>query len=110
MKPSITLDFIQKVYLLTDCRYHYTYNSSSQPSNLTIPIITFNNLDNKDSLESYKKLLKNKGGIYSFINIVNNNQYIGSAKCYYLRLNEHLLNKSNIALQNAFTKYGLCNF
>ena len=33
------------------------------------------------------------------------------AKDFYLRLNEHLKNKkSNIALQNAFLKYGLDKF
>lgn len=47
----------------------------------------------------------------SFINLENGNQYIGSAKDFYLRLNEHLGNKkSNVALQNAFSKYGLDKF
>jgi group I intron endonuclease len=53
-------------------------------------------------------LLKDNGGIYCFVNTENGNRYIGSAKDFYLRLNEHLANKkSNIALQNAFVKYGL---
>lgn len=56
-------------------------------------------------------LLKDKGGIYSFINRVNGNQYIGSAKDFYLRLNKDLDNKkSNLALQKAFAKYGLDQF
>lgn len=56
-------------------------------------------------------ILKNKGGIYSFINTVNGNQYIGSAKDLNIRLLEHIKNKkSNIALQRAFTKYGLDKF
>lgn len=55
--------------------------------------------------------MKNKGGIYSFINTINNHQYIGSAKDFYLRFNEHLDNrKSNSYLQNAFQKYGLTKF
>ena len=55
--------------------------------------------------------LPRRGGIYSFINTVNGKQYIGSAKDFYLRLNEHLENKkSNSALQNAFNKYGLDKF
>lgn len=55
--------------------------------------------------------MKNKGGIYSFINSVNGKQYIGSAKDFYIRLYEDLDNrKSNIALQNAITKYGLDKF
>ena len=43
--------------------------------------------------------------------MVNGNQYIGSDKDLYLRLNEHLVNnKSNVALQKAFAKYGLDQF
>lgn len=76
-----------------------------------MPILTINELNNKISINSYKKLLKGKGGIYSFINLENGKQYIGSAKDFYLRLNEHLVNKkSNVALQNAFVKYGLDRF
>lgn len=61
----------------------------------------FDKLD-KDSILSYRNLLKDKGGVYCFINTINNKQYIGSAKDLYLRLIEHLANKkSNIALQNA---------
>ena len=42
---------------------------------------------------------------------MNGNQYIGSAKDFYLRLCEHINNKkSNIALQKAFIKYGLDKF
>lgn len=74
-------------------------------------ILTLNNLNNQDCIKSYRKLLKDKGGIYRFINIENGNKYIGSAKDFYLRLNEHLVNKkSNLALQNAFAKYGLDKF
>lgn len=94
-------------------RYYSTSNSdsNSEYSDSPIPILTFNDLSNSDSIKSYRKLLKGKGGIYSFINLENGNQYIGSAKDFYLRLNEHLGNKkSNLALQNAFTKYGLSKF
>nr|AFD95910.1 intron-encoded GIY-YIG endonuclease [Talaromyces stipitatus] len=38
---------------------------------------------------------KNKGGIYSFVNTVNGNQYIGSVKDLYIRLLEHIRNKKN---------------
>lgn len=70
----------------------------------------FDKLD-KDSILSYRNLLKDKGGVYCFINTINNKQYIGSAKDLYLRLIEHLANKkSNIALQNAIEKYGLDKF
>ena len=66
-------------------------NSDLQPSDLPLPVLTINNLNDKDSIKSYRILLKDKGGIYSFINTVNGNQYIGSAKDFYLRLNEHFL-------------------
>lgn len=60
---------------------------------------------------SYRDLLKNKGGVYCFINTINNKQYIGSAKDLHLRLIEHLANKkSNVALQSAIEKYGLDKF
>lgn len=59
----------------------------------------------------YRNTLKYKGGIYSFINTVNGKQYIGSAKDFYLRLNEHLNNKkSNLSLQKAFSKHGIDKF
>jgi group I intron endonuclease len=75
------------------------------------PFIILNNL-NKDNIKDYRELLlNNKAGIYSFFNTMNGNQYIGSAKNLYLRLNEHVNNrKSNAALQAAFDKYGLDMF
>jgi len=92
-------------------RYYSTSNSDLQSSDLPLPVLTINNLNDKDSIKSYRILLKDKGGIYSFINTVNGNQYIGSAKDFYLRLNEHLENKkSNLALQKAFAKYGIDKF
>ena len=103
-----------KVRSIFSYRYYSTSSSYSDLSNLPVPVLTLNNLNNQDFIEAqapYRKLLKGKGGIYSFINMENGNQYIGSAKDFYLRLNEHLKNKkSNIALQNAFLKYGLDKF
>lgn len=59
-------------------------------------------LDNNDIVLSYRELLKNKGGIYCFLNTVNGKRYVGSAKDLYIRLIEHLSNKkSNTTLQNA---------
>jgi predicted GIY-YIG superfamily endonuclease len=96
----------------TSCRYYSTSNSDSPSSNLPpVSILTINNLNNEDCVKSSIRLLKGKGGIYSFINTVNHHKYIGSAKDLYLRLNEHLEGKkSNSALQKAFTKYGLNKF
>lgn len=102
----------QKVWTIASRRHYSTSNSYPQSSDLPpVPILTVDNLDNKDCITSYRRLLKDKGGIYSFINTENGNQYIGSAKDFYLRLNEHLGNKkSNVALQKAFAKYGLDKF
>ena len=101
-----------KVCTPANSRCYSTSKSDSQSSDLPpVPILTVNNLNNKDCIKSFRILLKDKGGIYSFINMVNGNQYIGSAKDLYLRLNEHLENnKSNVALQKAFAKYGLDQF
>ena len=84
--------------------------SSSVYTPLPVTIKVFYKLD-KDSILTYRNLLKDKGGVYCFINTINNKQYIGSAKDLHLRLIEHLANKkSNIALQSAIEKYGLDKF
>ena len=78
---------------------------------IPISILTLSNLNDDNSIKSYRELLKNKGGIYCFVNTLNDKRYIGSAKDLYIRLIEHINNKkSNSALQNAFTKYGLDKF
>lgn len=76
-----------------------------------VPVLTLENLNHKAYINPCKEMLINKGGIYSFVNTVNAKRYIGRAKDFFLRLNEHLNNKkSNINLQNAFNKYGLDKF
>jgi GIY-YIG catalytic domain len=78
---------------------------------LPTPIIILNSLEDNGVVLSSREVLKYRGGVYCFINTVNGKLYIGSAKCLYLRLIEHLSNrKSNIALQNAMLKYGLEKF
>lgn len=87
------------------------YSTDSRKLNLPIPISIISNLGNNNNLLLYRKLIDHKGGIYSFVNKINGKQYIGSAKNFYLRLNEHLSQKkSNSALQAAIVKYGLDNF
>jgi len=89
----------------------YSSQSVNIPTVNPIPVLVIKNLCDKGNVDSYKEILKNKGGVYSFINIVNGKQYIGSAKDFYIRLNEHLNNKkSNVSLQKAFNKYGLDKF
>nr|YP_010317390.1 hypothetical protein MRV96_mgp44 [Ciborinia camelliae]UNB14715.1 hypothetical protein [Ciborinia camelliae] len=81
------------------------------PTEVCKPIIEFNSLDDNLVVLSYREVLKNKGGVYCFINTVNGKLYIGSAKDLYLRLSEHLSNrKSNVVLQSAILKYGLDKF
>jgi GIY-YIG catalytic domain len=110
--PSVNI-LTNKLIIIKNSKRYYSVNNGNNNNNnnnnseseLTpVPILIIKNLNNKDIVKSYKEILKNKGGIYSFLNIENGKQYIGSAKDFYIRLLEHIDNrKSNIALQNAFT-------
>jgi len=96
-------------FRFTSRRFYST--SSSSKVDIPIPIITLTDLQDKDYIHSKRELLSRKGGIYNFVNKVNGNQYIASAKDLYIRLNEHLSHKkSNKALQAAILKHGLDNF
>jgi group I intron endonuclease len=89
----------------------YSSKSDTLPIVTPTPVFILKNLSDKAYIDSQREVLKNKAGIYSFINTINGKQYIGSAKDFYIRLNEHLNNKkSNTSLQTAFNKYGLDNF
>ena len=68
-------NFKYKLGSQISCRYYSTSNSdsNSESSDSPIPILTFNDLSNSGSIKSYRKLLKDKGGIYSFINLENGN-------------------------------------
>jgi len=93
-------------------RYYSTTNPHAQPLISYPKPILILDLIVKDSIKSYESILSGKGGIYSLVNTVNDKQYIGSAKDFYIRLNEHLKyrNNSNVALQKAFIKYGFDKF
>lgn len=98
-------------YPYTIKRFYSTNNKSNANLIKPTPIFVLNNLNDQKNIDSFKDIIKNKGGIYSFINTVNGKQYIGSAKDFYIRLNEHLKNKkSNSSLHHAFVKYGLNKF
>ncbi|GAA5114502.1 hypothetical protein GCM10023339_20300 [Alloalcanivorax gelatiniphagus] len=95
-------------------RYYSTSSSPPQsPGSYETPqpILTLD-LDDQPSLIQYESLLRGKGGIYSLVNTVSGKRYIGSAKDFYIRLNEHLRykNNTNVALQKAFVKYGYGKF
>jgi len=103
-----SLVFRRSTFVMYGNRYYSTSNISNQ---LPIPVKTISNLNDKTFIYSCREKLKNKGGIYCFVNTVNDNRYLGSAKDLYLRFNEHLNNnKSNVALQKSFVKYGLDKF
>jgi len=95
-------------YFITG-RRNYSQFHLNVSKNLPEPLVIFDLTDDKDYLKSLKNKLKGKGGIYSILNTENNKQYIGSAKDFYVRLNEHVnyKNNSNVALQSAIQKYGL---
>jgi group I intron endonuclease len=91
--------------------YSTTNDINSESDIIPISVLTLGNLNDDNYIKSYKELLKNKGGIYSFVNTINDKKYIGSAKDLYIRFIEHINNKkSNDALQKAFNKYGLDKF
>lgn len=92
-------------------RRYYSSLSSSPNEDLPLPMVTFYLTDDID-IKTLKNKLKGKGGIYSIVNTVNGKQYIGSARDFYIRLNEHLnyRNNSNVALQRAIIKHGLGKF
>lgn len=79
-----------------------------------VPLRVFKDLHIKSKVKSYREEeyeIKNKSGIYSFINLKNGKQYIGSAINLYERMQDHLAGRqSNILLQRAFKKYGKKNF
>lgn len=114
MNCSLEGKFINNInkYKLTNRRNFSTSNKNpTSVRSAPIPVLILNSLKDENYILSFRKILKNKGGIYSFINTINGNQYIGSAKDLYIRLNEHLKNKkSNAALQKGIEKYGLDNF
>ena len=84
--------FYRNILKINSCRYYSTNNGNtkSQSDIKPIPILTLGNLNKEDSIKSYREIFKNKGGIYSFINTLNNKKYIGSAKDLYLRFVEHI--------------------
>jgi hypothetical protein len=85
----------------------YSSKSSINSTNIK-PLVVISKLEN---IKQYKKILKNKGGIYSIINNDGSKQYIGCAKDFYIRLSEHLNNtKSNKPLQEDIEKLGIKNF
>lgn len=83
--------------LIYSRRYYSTTNSPSQHSDsdpAPRPILILDFYD-KYCINSYEGILKGKGGIYSLVNTVNGKQYIGSAKDFFIRINEHLKYKNN---------------
>ena len=81
--------------LLYNRRYYSSSNSNFElPVDTPKPILTLD-LDKKACIKSYESLLRGKGGIYSLVNTVNAKRYVGSAKDFYIRLNEHLKYKNN---------------
>lgn len=56
--------------------------------------------------------LKGKAGIYMFFNLSNGNQYVGSSinMARQFRIHMYSVNKSNLPLYRAISKYGTSNF
>lgn len=76
-----------------------------------IPLNVYNDLHIRSKVLSYRTELLGRSGIYVFVNLVNDKQYIGSAVNIYRRFLDHIGGRqSNIPLQRAFDKYGKENF
>lgn len=95
--PAIYTNISKDITKITKKLYSSKANDKPDLHNNTsrvnpVAILVIKNL-RKTNIDLYKKVLKNKGGIYSFVNTINGKQYIGSA--FYLRLNEHLNNKKS---------------
>ena len=73
-----------------------------------LPLKTYKDLSKPDKFQ--KELMK-VGGVYGFINLKDNKQYIGSSLNQYERLTDPLREvSSNIKLQRSIAKSGLSNF
>lgn len=81
--------------------------STLDDSSSATPLKTYKDLDKKTSLKELNK----KGGVYGFINLQTNQQYIGSSENINKRFRQHIKgSKSNERLKRSIAKYGLNNF
>ena len=71
----------------------------------------YKNLQIKELRKLINKEIRNRPGIYCFVNATNGNTYVGSAKNLRIRLKGHYLGtRSNLILQKAIFKYGISQF
>ena len=71
----------------------------------------YTNLQIKELRKLINKEIRNRPGIYCFVNVTNGNTYVGSAKNLRIRLKGHYLGtRSNLILQKAISKYGISQF
>ena len=66
-------------------RTYSTLNSNSSNEKEPKPVLILTNLNDKTSIDLHRMVLKDKSGIYCFVNTVNNKKYIGSAKDLYIK-------------------------
>lgn len=71
----------------------------------------YKNLQIKELRKLINKEIRNRPGIYCFVNSTNGNTYVGSAKNLRIRFKQHFLGtRSNLVLQRAINKYGVSQF
>jgi group I intron endonuclease len=71
----------------------------------------FGNLHMLENLQLAKGVLNGHSGIYAFVHIVTGTSYIGSSMDLAGRIMNHILgHSSNLHLQSAILKHGLCKF
>lgn len=96
---------------------HYSSNTISSNPNLpektpVNPVSSYSNLTDPSVLSNIKAVLKGVAGVYAF-QLIETGEilYIGSSVNLANRFNQHIKNNSsNIALQRAFSKYGISAF
>jgi len=105
--PSRSINFLR----------HYSSNTlSSNPSlpekTPVNPVSSYSNLTDPSVLSNIKAVLKGEAGVYAF-QLIETGEilYIGSSVNLAFRFYQHFKNySSNIALQRAFSKYGISGF
>ena len=93
----------QKVCTVASFRDYSTSNSDSESRDLPpVPILTFNNINNGECIKSYRRLLKDKGGIYYFLFATKS---ISVEFIYYFKCLKHILCFSYYSLLLSNSKF-----
>ena len=109
MQILLIINILILVYSLQFFLFGFNgFNYYNFAASALLPLKTYNDLSIPDK---FKKELMKVEGVYGFINLKDNKQYIGTSLNLYERLTDHLRGfSSNIRLQRSIAKSGLSNF